>query len=119
MRKVPKFLRQWCKGVGLNLGDLCHYELQGDPDWEEVHDGFVSQDKYHNVCECVLRHVETGRCFRFLYTDLPYGIEDYGDSEFESEELSEVVEVFPVQVTVTQYLTRREWRQALGAGGLP
>lgn len=109
--KVPAFVRKWGRSMGLRPEEIAA-ELVGacgdehDPDWELVSKGLLDEDKYSNISEFVFRHRQSGRFVRVLSRSLPYGINDYGMEEYDEDD--DVEEVFPVRVTVTKYLDRKE-----------
>ena len=105
---APRIIRRWCKENDLELNCFV-WECEGDPDWEIVLKELIGEDKYENVNEVIILHVPSNRFFRTTESSLPYGIESYG-SAYE-EDGDDVVEVFPREVTVTQYFTKKELRE--------
>lgn len=62
---------------------------------------FWEMGKYEVEFAEVYRHIQSGRLFRFITHDLPYGITDYGMAP---ESLNDIVEVFAPDVVTTVYL---------------
>ena len=104
MRKMPAFVRKWARAADVEPEDVQN-ELDDDGEWEKVSEELVEEEKYNNVTEVIYKHLDSGRFIRVWTHSLPYGITDYGMAP-EGEE--DIEEVFPVEVTVTKYLTREE-----------
>lgn len=95
------FIEQWCAERDIEI-NCFHFEY--DATFEEVNREFASEDKYNSVFLVVVRHIPTGRYFRFEDHSLPYGITDYGMDP----DMGEIEEVFPREKTVTVYMTKEE-----------
>jgi hypothetical protein len=106
-RQVPDFVRRWAKRKRVALRELT-WEIPGSAEWDKVCEELVGEGKYSNdnavVYEYVGRGKDSGRCILLITHSLPYGIEGYG-MEPEDEDIEEV---FPVEVTVTKYLTKQQ-----------
>jgi hypothetical protein len=110
MRKVPNLVKKWCKANGLEWEGLKTFELDDFPDdWEKVSSELCDEGKYENINVEVWEHIDSGRFFQFLTHSLPYGITDY---EMMPEELEDIEEVFPVQMTKTEYMTAAQRKLA-------
>ena len=105
--KAPAFVRKWCKENEVDLGSF-FYEADGDPEWDKVSDELVDEDKYNNEHAAVFEHIPTGRYVRTFYSSLPYGIDDYG---MQPNDLYDIEEVFPVEVTRTEYRSKAEQKK--------
>lgn len=101
--KIPEFVAEWCESCDLDICDF--HENWPGCDWEKVDQSHVREDKYSNLNQIILRHIPSGRFVRIWDRSLPYGI----DYEMECLGLDgNIEEVFPVELTVTNYLTREE-----------
>lgn len=96
--EVPDVVLKWCEENEVEPWDV---PLACNEDWEEVYQVSSPEEKYSTVLENVLKHIPTGRFFRWEVFE-PY-LRRLGTCDIE--------EVFPEAVTVVVYRTIGEMKR--------